>query len=180
MGIPQQEVEFTFYARLKDVKELDAMAVDKEIHEQWKLDIETPDNVDGGARLRLIDGRRYTMTTKIKRTGQQGMEEVNSDIPEALWKHLRELADTGYNKIRYTFPITGTNLKWEVDVFYTDGGALCEWVKIDLEVDNLSQPIPETPFDVEEFICANDTELPVADEKQINRLWDVVWSKIKR
>lgn len=180
MGIPQQEVEFTFYARLKDVSQLDRLAVDKEKHEQWKIDIDTPDNVDGGARLRLVDDRRYTMTTKIKRSGSQGMEEVNADIPEALWKHLRELADTGYFKTRYTFPIPGTQLKWEVDVFYTNNGALSEWVKVDLEVANLDQPIPETPFDVEEFICANDEQLPVEDEKLIDRLWSEEWSQIKR
>lgn len=176
MNTPTQELEFTFYAELKSLEELDKLAVVIEKHEQYELKIESP--INGRARLRLVNDRRHTMTTKIQRSGMRGWEEVNSDISKPLFLHLKEMARPGYIKNRHVIPIPDSNLKWEVDVFYNHDGGFSKWVKIDLEVDDLDQPLPITPFEINKFIYADKQE-PTAEEQRIVKwLWEEEWVKL--
>jgi hypothetical protein len=63
------------------------------------------------------------------------------------------LAPQGMRKTRFTFPIIGTNLKWEIDMFpKQDGEGFHEWCKIDLEVQDRNQPIPEFPIPLDDVI----------------------------
>ena len=66
---------------------------------------------------------------------------------------------------------------WEVDVFYTNGGDLCPWVKVDLEVKSLNDPIPLFPLAHTRVIYADD-ELSFTDRAQVKKLWEEEWQKI--
>lgn len=174
-GVVQKEIEFTFYVHVKDLSELEN-APYKEKHEQWKLPIES----DGNKRLRirLTDDRRAELTTKIQRPGVVGWEEINESIGIPMFSHLREMSVSGYHKYRYSFPIHGTSLKWEVDVFMNKMGKQHPWVKVDLEVSDLDMEIPKMPFAFTDFICADDENISSDDKATIDSLWKNEWMAI--
>ena len=175
-GKKSRELEYTIYAKLKDMSQL-TKAPEKEEHEQWQLPLKVEGPVR--ARLRLINGRRYTMTTKAKRDGVAGWEEVDSDIPEDLFNHLKEMCINGYKKTRYSFPIAGTNHKWEIDVFMDSSGKPHPWVKIDLEVDSPTDPIPDFHLEIEKCIIENHKSTTPDEERFVKKLWDDEWVKIE-
>lgn len=175
-GSLHQEIEYCIYAEIKDLDELKKRAVDKERHEQWTIPL-NQDKVDGKIRLRLIDDIRPTMATKIKREHMTGSEEVESDISMDQFKHLRQMAVDGYVKERYFVPSNIAGLVWEVDVFFTNGGSMHPWVKIDLEVRSMNDPIPTFPIPVVKMIFADD-DLTFAEKERIKSLWDKEWQKI--
>lgn len=174
-GRMEQEVEFTLYAKVPSLNEIEKLAVRKEVHEQWDLPVNPPSSLNGRVRLRKIDDRRNTMTTKIKRSAVPGFEEVNADIPEDLFKHLREFCMRGFKKTRYDIPIPNSDLKWEVDVFLSQSGAAHPWVKVDVEVHNLSDKIPDLPFTYEEAFFADDPDLEESKRRFIDKLWNNEW-----
>ena len=55
-------------------------------------------------------------------------------------------------KDRYTFLVPGTDLKWEVDCFKQPDGKYYPWVKIDLEVTNRNDPLPQLPMHFRDVI----------------------------
>jgi len=174
-GKKARELEYTIYAELKDFSQLET-APERELHEQWRLPLAKEGAVK--ARLRLINGRRWTMTTKAKRNGQLGCEEVDADISEDLFNHLREMATHGYKKTRYSFPIPNTNRKWEIDVFMDKSGKVHPWVKIDLEIDNPNDPIPDFNLDIVKFIIENHKSTTPEQERFIKALWESEWAQI--
>lgn len=169
------EIEFTFYVKMTDLSVLDK-AIRKEEHEQWNLPIKT--SIDGRARLRLVDGRRPTMTTKVQRKGMLGWEEVDADIPMDLYNHLREMSVNGYRKTRYTFQTLVPGLYWEIDVFRDKMGQRHPWVKVDLEVEDINAAIPKFPFDIEGMIQADDDNLSKSDRNFIDDLWRNEWCRL--
>ena len=169
-----REIEYTIYAELKDLSQLEK-APEKEEHEQWRIPLEKDSPVK--MRIRMVNSRRYTVTTKAKRKGIAGFEEQTVDVTEAFFNHLREAATDGYKKTRYTSPIAGTNRKWEVDVFMDKVGKPHPWVKIDLEVNDINEPIPPFSLDVGQFVIESDKNTPDED-RQIRRLWDEEWLKL--
>lgn len=178
-GNKEREIEFTMYVHLDNLDELKKKAIRTERHEQWKMPLVPKDDVDGKMRIRLIDNTRPTMCTKIKRTGQIGAEEVEMDISMDLFNSMREMAVDGYIKTRYTIPSNIRELVWEVDVFMLNGGAPSPWVKVDLEVKSLNDPIPVFPLSHTRVIYA-DEELSFSDRKKVNDLWDNEWQKMDK
>lgn len=174
-GKTAKELEYTFYGKLKDLSELNK-APGKEEHEQWKIPLDTDKAVK--ARLRMIDGRRFTMATKVKQQGQLGSAETEMDITEDMYKSLRLIAVDGYKKTRYEIPVAGTGLKWEIDVFLDHTGKQHPWVKIDLEVTSPDDKIPMFPLELEDLILQNGPRFTPEQERFVRRLWDVEWSRL--
>lgn len=177
-GKLQEEMEFTIYARVPNFNQIESLAVRKERHEQWDLPMDKPRSLDGRVRLRKVDDTLTTMTTKIRRRGRLGFEEVNAQISEPLFDHLREFCKRGHHKTRYDIPTMEADLKWEVDVFMTQSGSPHPWVKIDLEVDDFNRRIPDLPFDVEECFFADEPNLPPEYKNLLDQLWNVEWVPI--
>lgn len=176
MATPSREKEFTMYAELASLDELDRLAVDKEKHEQWKLP--TDSHIKGSIRLRATNDRRFEITSKQFISDVESIETTSLLIKSAF-DELKKFCVDGYYKIRYTMPVEGTDLKWEFDVFYTKGGAQSPWVKIDLEVNSLDTTIPDLPVAVRKLILANDPELTRGDQAMIDKLWSDEWAKIE-
>jgi CYTH domain-containing protein len=178
-GNKEREIEFTMYVQLDDLDELKKKAIRTERHEQWNMPLNKKDELDAKMRIRLIDNTRPTMCTKIKRTGQVGAEEVEMDISMDMFNSLREMAVDGYIKTRYTIPSNIRELVWEVDVFLLNGGAPSPWVKVDLEVKSLNDPIPVFPLSHTRVIYA-DEELSFSDRQKVNSLWGTEWQKMDK
>ncbi len=175
-GIAEREIEYCLYVRLDDIEELKKKAVKSERHEQWSIPTGKPD-CDTRERIRLIDGIRPTQAVKTKDKSKVGVEEVEDDITMDMFIAKRRMAVDGYFKTRYFLSTSIRGLIWEVDVFYTNGGDLSPWVKVDLEVKSLNDPIPLFPLAHNRVIYADD-ELSFTDRTQVSKLWDEEWQKI--
>lgn len=174
-GIAHTEKEWTLYGKVKDFEQLAGAHV-KEEHEQWKLPLDTDKPIR--ARLRLIDGRRFTMTTKEHVVGQLGAIEVDSDISRDMFYALLKAGVDGYKKTRYEFHIPGTNRKWEIDVFLDRFGNPHPWVKIDYEFDDPHEKLPELPIDFSEMIVEGGPKQTLAERRFVQSLWESEWSKL--
>ena len=172
-GKTELEVEFTIYAELQDIRVLQ-QAVTKEVQQQVNISMDT--DTDIRQRIRSINGKRWILTTKEPPERGFGNLETGCDISKDMFGTLmRATKEKLVVKTRYLFPIPGTNLQWEVDVFNTKSGSEHPWVKIDLEVPNLEMEIPPLPFQVNSIIYADSDDLTIAEKRKIDTLWDEEW-----
>lgn len=175
-GNVHKEIEFTFYGRLKDPSQLEK-AVHIEEHEQWRVPfkIEVPGLRQ---RIRMIDGRRWVLSTKQERDSAIGWDEIECDISKDMFNTLRLAGTHGYKKTRYVFPVPGTDKIWEIDVFPTRGGDKSLWVKIDLEVNDPNAPIPAFPLDFLEMITNQDVQQTQEEKAFLDKLWNLEWARL--
>ncbi len=186
-----RERERVIYARLSDLSQLsNAASVDSQ--EQWQIKLPKTDNnsTKGTIRVRRvmpmkicgtmvmhskpsINSNQYVMTVKAERTADDRLE-VPLPASEDMFNLFRLLAENGMYKHRFHFPIDGTELVFEVDAFpKTDGTGYHEWVKIDLELKDVTVDIPELPFKVEEVIY--DTTEDPEQKKKIRELYETIF-----
>ena len=186
-GKANQEREYVFYAKLTDPGILDR-ASHVESHEQWSLNIDKTDKNACSGRIRIRKTEEYgkvsyvqTVKTPIRPTSNdtlasdtsvpdasQNMLEVATESSEDAFKQFKLIADNGMIKTRYTFPIDGTTLKFEVDVFHLPTGEKSQWVKIDLEVNEPLESIPPLPEGFSETIT-NQKDDQTDEERQLIR-----------
>jgi hypothetical protein len=181
-GKVSQEIEYMFYARVESPETL-LKAASCEIQEQWGLwQDKTDKNAGSGSnRVRktiakpIVNGQfdnentttQYVMTTKLKRADGTSLEIPLESSEDGL-KAFKILAESGMIKHRYLFPIAGTDLKWEVDMFVEPGESIFStkylpWAKIDLEVPTKDYPIPALP---EGFSDMFDSKVAEPTEEQ--------------
>lgn len=181
------EREYVFYAKLTDPSILEK-AGHVESQEQWSMNIEKTDKNYCSGRIRIRRTEEYgkvsyvqTVKTPIRPTSNdalasdtsvpdasQNMLEVATESSEDAFKQFKLVADNGMIKTRYTFPIDGTRLKFEVDVFHLPNGEKSEWVKIDLEVNEPLESIPPLPEGFSEVIL-NQKDDQTDEERQLIR-----------
>lgn len=165
------EKELTLYVKLDNLEQIQSLP--SEVHEQWRL------NVGDGPRmrLRLINGKRHTICSKRPNTSGSGMLEAESDISPAFYNEmLVAFGSHGYKKTRYIYDIPGTELKYEIDVFYAMSGQQHPWVKVDLEYPQTLDTVPQFPFSFSEVIVGSD--MSRQDEQLVDRLWEDEWSRL--
>lgn len=176
-GVSEIEREFVIYAELLDKSQLNKSSQLLE-QEQWNLFIpKTEKNAaQGGVRIRkeTTNGvTNYLLTTKVK----VGDDKQECTVPttEDNFKQFKLLADDGMVKNRFTFPIEGTDLKWEVDMFLKPNGEYHDWCKIDLEVTDKDMELPPLPMNFGRVILPPEFRDPhqnTDDEAKIKELWD--------
>lgn len=182
-GAAGDEIELTFYARLADPEALPTTPL-REMQEQWTIKIAHTDEngARGDIRVRKTDiydngdlGKtEYVLTTKVRVDGQTA-HEIPIVSSADQFEHFKTLAESGMHKLRHTYPINGTDLKWEVDVFVNPKGGFFPWVKIDLEVPSKDTPVPEFPFEAEEWIKGQNGERAPAEEAQVRELYETMF-----
>ena len=174
-GAPHNETEYTFYAKLKSLKDLEG-AKHREMHEQWRF----PVSIDNGVKFRIreTNGIRWQFTSKQTIPGKVGVIEIDTEVTKEKFAALRLAATDGYRKERFVFPVFGKDRMWEIDVFFNQLGEKSLWVKIDLEVKDGDYSIPEFPFELEDIITNQDSDQTVDETNFIRRLWDSEWCSL--
>jgi len=152
-GVVGNEIEYVYYARLKDVSILDkATAIEDQ--EQWTIKLDkTPKTASPGTlrvRKTTVDSKtEFVLTIKIPQESLQdvniqsntqvpvtiqNMREVALEATEDAFELFKRLSSNGMVKTRYCLPVEGSDLVLEVDRFKLPNGEYSEWVKIDIEV----------------------------------------------
>lgn len=160
-GQAHREIEHTFFARLEN-KDLLKEAKGMEHQEQWEIRIEKTDKnaVTGKFRVRktVKDGADPEYVLTCKTAGKdEGSIEVGVPVSEQMFTQFKMMAEGGMVKDRYFFPVEGSDLVWEVDMFLRKGsqpgsGEYEDWCKIDLEVPSLDMALPPLPQGFSEVI----------------------------
>lgn len=170
------EIEHVFYARLTDPSQLD-LAKSKESQEQWEIKIPKTDENAAQGRMRVrkivIPGHadpQYVFTTKLT-YGVGKSKEVSLPTTVDQFEAFKTLASAGMIKTRYNFPVEGSDAIWEIDVFQKPEGGNFEWVKIDLEVKNINDPVPNFPIDLANIIDGRPDFHSEDEEAKIRSLY---------
>lgn len=181
-GKAGDEFEHTIYARLTDPSQL-SQAKSMEHHSQWEIRIEKTEKNAGKGSIRVrktwVDGGDpdFVRVTKIP-LDPEGSNAKKKEIPLPSnadeFLAFQFLADQGMVKDRYHFPIMGSDLVWEVDCYPKEGGGYHDWVKIDLEVKDLSAPLPVFPIQFEDVILPVGVGKLTKEEhdEQVSKLYD--------
>jgi hypothetical protein len=177
-GKAVREKEHTLYGRLPDLNDL-KKAEGMEHQEQWQIKVEKTEKNAARGRIRVrktvnkAGQVEYVNTTKVEVGEVASGDNVEVPIPttEANFIQFRHLAEEGMIKDRYFFPVPDSDLVWEVDVFKKPNGEYYDWVKLDLEVSDLSAPIPALPLHLEDVIAAKYGERTDAEEARVTALY---------
>lgn len=169
-----EEIEYMFFLKLEDFEQLEN-AKRSERQEQWGMNFKRQ-GVENNLRIRRIteDGEapdQFVLTTKINFPDIDGQWEIERDVERQHFDIVKDNADTGMIKKRYFFPIDGTDMVWEVDVFYDDWGRPCEWVKVDLEVPQRLKDLPEFPLEHTDAITNGPQEYTPAERRLVKKLF---------
>ena len=137
-----------------------------EHHEQLEGNYAT----QGRCRCRKItigDTVTYEHTIKIPYgdagAGVKSVKEVTEPVSEEFYEQFRKVAEKMLRKTRYVFQSENSTVKlddqesqlpppkYEVDVFEKPDGTTSEWVKIDVELDNILAFLNNTPNGEKEY-----------------------------
>jgi hypothetical protein len=179
-GKADKEIEYTIYAKISNFAELEA-AKSMEIQEQWEIKIpKTEQNAGKGSirvRKTVVEGGEpvFTRATKIPYNEQNDKIEIPLPSNQDEFTAFKFLAAQGMLKHRYHFPILGTELVWEVDAYPKDDGTYHEWVKIDLEVKERLEQLPEFPIKLDEVILP--PELYQGDKEEREKIVTGLYDK---
>ncbi|MNU64321.1 hypothetical protein D3C71_535940 [compost metagenome] len=170
-GEVQQEIEYTFFGRV-DNFDWQSQASAKEKQEQWESYRDKGEGRFAQCRVRAIDDKTYHACVKAKRPGELGKAEVEQVCTKDYFEIFKEYADKGLNKVRYIFPIEGTDLKWEVDCYTTQDGQQHPWIKLDLEVKGVLEEIPKFPMELVESILNQPAKRTEEEQAAIGKLFE--------
>lgn len=173
------EKEYVLYAKIHDPAVLEK-AESFVIHEQWEIKIpKTFENASSGRiRVRRIDNNgivNYVFTTKTKL--KEGEKEVELIASEDAFKQFKVLASSGMHKKRYFYPIEGTELKWEIDVFFLEDMQMSPFVKIDLEVKENLTKLPELPTGFTDIIYNQRSKQTEEEKRRIQEFYTHIFLK---
>lgn len=178
-GKAQKEIEHIVYGRLTDFAQL-SNAASRESQEQWQVKLPKTElnAAESAVRVRMtqIEGADPNYYLTLKSRAKVGNLEATLSCGEDMFTMMKFAADFGMIKDRYRFPVPNTELVWEVDVFKKPDGTYHDWVKIDLEVDDLSAPLPELPLKFADVILPTDLEGP--DKEKHNATLDTLYTSV--
>lgn len=166
----EQELEYVYFYRVEDTRQIKAKAIAEEYQEQYELFKRVDDEREITLRVRCTDNEVYTMTMKEKLRGRPGKLEMTLPIDKTFFNVFKFMADTGFKKTRYTLPIANKAYQWEVDVYQTKSGDEVPWVKVDLEV-NGPVAVPKIPFKFEDSIINQPSQRTPEENIQLERLF---------
>lgn len=171
-GTKSREKEYVWYGRLTNPEEL-TKAMGQETQKQSSVK-----GKGGTIRVRETTATgqvRYTITAKAY-SGRGDANEVSLPVSKDMYEVFKLLAGESMDKIRYTFPIEGTDLKWEVDVFIDSAGNTKDWVKIDLEVPEETSEWPPLPITLGEMIFGGNDEYTPEQKTKLDGLYATVFT----
>lgn len=176
-GRARKEKEYTFYAKLRDVNQLDRAAACLK-QEQWEIKVPLTDRNACSGRIRVRreangDVVNYFITFKTKGEDEITSTEIELPSTEEQFIQFKFMAFNGMIKDRYVFPVIGSDLKWEVDCFKDGSKGYHDWVKIDLEVSDAMGEIPAFPILLDDIIYPKNFDAHKPEDEQIvQQLYD--------
>jgi len=182
------ERERMMFGLIKDISQLEKAAL-KEHQEQYEIKIPKTDKNALAGKLRVRRSQEvgkeefnFTFTVKTELSGDENSTEdekrsleINEPTTEQMFMAFQYIAEGGMKKTRYEFPIEGTDLKWEFDVFAGSDGQPQAWCKIDLEVPQgglVDQP--PFPIEMERIISSN----PAAQSEEEKTILDTLFTTV--
>lgn len=171
-GKATREKEYVWYGRLTNTEEL-KKAANQETQKQSCIK-----GKGGTIRVRETVGMgqtRFTLTAKAY-SGRGDADEGSLPVSKDLHEIFKSITGESMDKIRYTFPIEGTDLKWEVDVFIDLEGNPKEWVKIDLEVPETITEFPPLPVTLADMIFGANEEYTQEQKTKLDELYATVFT----
>lgn len=171
-GEVSREKEYVWYGRLANPEEL-KKAIGHETQKQSSVKAK-----GGTIRVRetvAMGQLRFTLTGKAY-VGRGDAKEVSMPASEDMYEVFKAIAGESMDKIRYTYPIEGTDLKWEVDVFIDLHGNPKEWVKIDLEVPEETSEWPPLPITLSDMIFGGNDEYTPEQRAKLDELYANVFT----
>ena len=175
-GLTRKELEYVFFLKANDLSQLDR-CTSEEMQEQWTIFIEptTYNPNKGQVRVRSIDKRKFILTSKVVQPdGSRNENEL--EVTKEFYEQFKLLAPDGFRKRRCRFPVTGTDLVWEVDLFYDHNGNPVDWVKLDLEVPEPLDSIPEFPITYSQAIVNQPGKRTMEEEVIVRQLFEKEYS----
>ncbi len=174
-GVTRVEKEHVFYGRIVDFDQL-KKAAEVIKQEQWTIKVAKTDNNLSKGQLRVrknIEGNEtsYVFTLKTFRSDDSRLE-VSMDGSADAFEVFRMLSDSGMIKHRYVFPVEGSSLKFEIDVFLKPDGTYHSWCKVDVEVEDMSIPLPAFPITLANVIRETGDSMPEEQRKIVTDLYD--------
>jgi CYTH domain-containing protein len=164
------ELEYVFFAKLKDLAQLESIATHSELQEQYELR-----KPNGCIRVRAVDDKQYILTAKAWKDGVDGKAEAEQTTTADMFRIFKLIADSGMRKRRFFVPIPNTDMTWEFDVYYTEqNGTLVpvEWIKIDLEVAQRLETLPEFPVPLESVFDKQPRQRTPEEQAFVSELFD--------
>jgi CYTH domain-containing protein len=171
-GQAAREKEYVWYGILTNPQELQKAA------SQEKQRQSSVKGKGGTIRVRetvAMGQRRFTLTGKAY-SGRGDAQEASVPVSQDLHEIFKSIAGESMDKIRYTFPIEGSDLKWEVDVFIDAQGNPKQWVKIDLEVPEETNEFPPLPVTLAEMIFGGNEEYTPEQRAKLDQLYATVFT----
>jgi CYTH domain-containing protein len=170
-GKKRREKEYIWYGRLTNPEVLQKAA---------KQETQKQSTVKGkGGTIRVRETTcmgqvRYTLTGKAY-SGRGDADEASTPTSKDLHEVFKAITGESMDKIRYTFPIEGTALNWEVDVFIDVNGNPKDWIKIDLEVPDVITEFPPLPVVLADMIFGANTEYTQEQKAKLDELYATVF-----
>lgn len=175
-GLERREKEIVYFVKVANPDELFKSFV-KEEQEQWEISVpRTTENASGGRfrvrKSKLGNELKYVLCCKtfIDKNDHYETELLTT---EAMFNQFKQMSERGMIKHRCELKIGEGEINniIEVDLFLTDSGNYNQWIKVDIEIQDLNQPLPKLPFDYLELL-EDGVE---ANSKKISRLFTEVF-----
>lgn len=153
-GNTQNELEYTFLAKLSDFEQLNKCDESEE-YEQWMIMSEGKNKSGGQIRVRSINDSKYIFTVKNNTNDSKKSKETETEVTKDMFDAFKKLAVIGTKKKRFKFKVD--EYEFEIDAFYKseDSKEFHEWVQIDLEVEKAIKSIPDFPIECDEYFDAH-------------------------
>lgn len=161
-----EELEYIFFLKVRDFEQL-STAKEMEHQEQWSI-LFVKHGIETSVRVRrtVKNGvETFILATKINVEGVKGKWELEQKVEREHFDKIKSMAESGMVKDRYFFPIEGSDLVWEIDVFKDHEGNQIPWVKVDLEVPAALDRIPAFPVQFTDSVVKQPKQ---RDEKEAN------------
>lgn len=173
-GQTKAEKEVVTYGKIVDFDDL-KKADRSEHQEQWELRTKDDSHkYNGCIRIRCIDKKQYILTTKTYQAEKGDLMETEVELDAKtgvnILEEFKKLSNGGMIKTRYFFKVAGSDLVWEVDVYYDEKGNPREWCKIDLEVTDLRHKRPELPIRLSQAREIPPKSRTESDQRFVERL----------
>lgn len=167
----KSEVEITLYAKVSD---FDGLQQADEVEEHIQLEARTLNGdkirirkttVKGGRPVYVFTAKQKNRAVEDQQDGIADVTEYDAAVTEEMFQVFEKIMEQKIVKTRYRFkntclikatgqsepiPVSLDNMGYEVDVFETYGSP-CKWVKIDIEIDALSEYLAKEHPDVKEY-----------------------------